>query len=54
MLGKAASALSMNLHSDNFTKGIVATPDVAYFLLFAFFFLFMAVQVLDARRWRVK
>ncbi|NQU41672.1 ABC transporter permease [bacterium] len=51
--GRVAAALSIYHHSDPFTKGIVALPDVAYFLLFAVFFLFLTGQVLDARRWRV-
>lgn len=51
-LGRIASALSIYPHADSFTRGIVALPDALYLILFAVFFLFMAAQALDARKWR--
>ena len=51
-LGVVAAALSIRQHSENFTRGIVAASDVAYFVLFTFFSLYLAAQVLDRRRWR--
>ncbi|MCK4773532.1 MAG: ABC transporter permease subunit [Candidatus Krumholzibacteria bacterium] len=49
-LGVLAGALSVRKHSETFTMGIVSTVDVGFFILFTVFFLFLAVQVLDARR----
>jgi ABC-2 type transport system permease protein len=51
-LGMVAAALSIRQHSENFTKGIVASVDVVYFVFFSFFSLFVAAQVLNQRRWR--
>ena len=51
-MGSIASALSIHQHSEQFTRGIIASTDVAFFLLFTIFFLFLTAQVLDSRRWR--
>ncbi|MBN1867954.1 ABC transporter permease subunit [Candidatus Sumerlaeota bacterium] len=51
-LGLAAGALSIGSHSDNFTQGLVSLSDVVYFVVFSIFFLFLAAQILDSRRWR--
>ncbi len=52
VLARFAAALSIRLHSETFPKGIIQTNDIVFFVLFTFFFLFMAAQVLDARKWR--
>ncbi|MFP4379566.1 MAG: ABC transporter permease [Candidatus Sumerlaeia bacterium] len=51
-LGSIGSHLSIHFHSQNFTRGVLAFSDVIYFIAFAFFFLFMAAQTLDARKYR--
>ncbi|HUT24130.1 MAG TPA: ABC transporter permease [Sumerlaeia bacterium] len=51
-LGRVAMELSVYRHSDNFTKGVIALSDVAFFVAFSVFFLFLGAQILDARRWR--
>jgi ABC-2 type transport system permease protein len=51
-LGLAADALSIRAHSEDFTRGVIALNDVAYFVLFVVFFLHLTAQALDARRWR--
>ncbi len=51
-LGAVASGLSIYQHSDSFTRGVVASHDVVFFILFTIFFLFLTAQSLDARRWR--
>jgi ABC-2 type transport system permease protein len=51
-LGTIATELSIHEHSEYFTRGIVTSTDTAFFFLFALFFLFLAAQVMDARRWR--
>lgn len=51
-LGSIAAAVSVHHHSERFTRGVIDLSDVAYFILFAFAFVFLSMQVLDARRWR--
>jgi len=36
----------------NFSRGVIDTRDVAFFLLFAAFFLFLTLQSLSVRKWR--
>ncbi len=36
----------------NFSRGVVDTRDVAFFVLFAAFFLFLTLQSLSVRKWR--
>ncbi len=45
--------LSMRLHSVNFTMGLIDTKDIAFFVLFSCFFIFLTARVLESRRWRV-
>ena len=49
---RLVSYLSIVGHLRSFTKGVINTADVAYYLLFIFFFLFLTFRVLEARRWR--
>lgn len=51
-LGSAAAALSMNKHSEGFTKGVLSATDTVYFALFVVFFLFLSTQALDARKYK--
>ncbi|MBI3784047.1 MAG: ABC transporter permease subunit [Deltaproteobacteria bacterium] len=36
----------------NFARGVIDTQDIAFFVLFIFFFLFLSLQSLGARKWR--
>jgi len=45
-------ALSMSEHYENFSKGVIDTRDLVYFLSFIFFFLFLTKRQLESRRWR--
>ena len=36
----------------NFSRGVIDTRDVAYFVLFSMFFLFLTLQSLGVRKWR--
>jgi len=36
----------------NFSRGVIDTRDVAFFVLFAMFFLFLTLQSLGVRKWR--
>lgn len=47
------SELSVRLHAINFTSGVIETKDIAYFVLFSVFFLFLTARILESRRWRV-
>jgi ABC-2 type transport system permease protein len=44
--------LSLFDHFYNFTRGVIDTRDVAFFLLFISFFLFLTWQSLNVRKWR--
>jgi ABC-2 type transport system permease protein len=46
------SYLSILNHFDSFSRGVVDTRDVAYYLLFSAFFLFGTLRVLESMRWR--
>jgi ABC-2 type transport system permease protein len=44
--------LSILEHFESFSKGIVDTNDVIYYLNFSIFFLFLCSRVLESNRWR--
>ncbi|MCP4803888.1 MAG: ABC transporter permease subunit [Proteobacteria bacterium] len=44
--------LALLPHVRSFTKGIIDSADVAYFVAFAFVFLFLTYRTLESRRWR--
>jgi ABC-2 type transport system permease protein len=44
--------LALLPHLRSFTKGILDSADVAYFVGFAFVFLFLTYRTLESRRWR--
>ena len=46
------SYLSFSEHFGVMTQGILDTKDIAYYLSFSFFALFLAHSVLQSRRWR--
>jgi ABC-2 type transport system permease protein len=50
--GGPLSYLSILNHFDGFTRGVVDTRDVAYYVLFSAFFLFGTLRVLETMRWR--
>ena len=39
-------------HLRSFTRGVIDSADIAYFLGFAFVFLFLTYRTLESRRWR--
>jgi ABC-2 type transport system permease protein len=51
-LGFLFKHLSLANHHDNFVKGIVETQDVAYFVLFTLFCLFLTLRAIETTRWR--
>lgn len=44
--------LPLDSHAKDMAQGIFALQDVAYYLLFIAFFLFLTFRALDARKWR--
>jgi len=46
--------ISILSHIDNFTKGVIFTHDIIYYLLFTFFFLFLSLVAMESRTWRSK
>jgi ABC-2 type transport system permease protein len=47
-----AVELPLDRHAENMASGIVEPRDVAYYVLFAVFFLFLTFRALESRRWR--
>ena len=51
-LGKLFTQLSFAKHHENFAKGVIETQDVAYFVLFTVFCLFLTLRSIESTRWR--
>ena len=48
----ALGQLSLLQHFDGFSKGLIDTQDVTYYLLMTSFFLFLTLRSLESTRWR--
>jgi ABC-2 type transport system permease protein len=46
------SEMSILEHFDSFSRGVLDSNDVVFYVLFASFFLFLSSRVLDSNRWR--
>ncbi len=44
--------LSILEHLDPFTKGVIDTRDIVYYLSFIFLFLFLSLRSLESKKWR--
>lgn len=44
--------LSIIEHFDNFSRGILDTKDIVYYLTFSFFALFLTIRSLESKKWR--
>ncbi len=44
--------LSTDYHFNNISRGVVDSRDIIYFLSMIFFFLFLAVQTIESRKWK--
>ncbi|MFH1754358.1 MAG: ABC transporter permease [Candidatus Latescibacterota bacterium] len=51
-MGIVLNQISILVHFEPFSKGIIDTNDVIYYLLFSTFFLFLSSRVLESNRWR--
>lgn len=49
---RLAEYLSIIRHFDNFSKGVLDTRDLVYYLIFMSFFLFVTVRQIESYRWR--
>lgn len=52
-LGRISSELSLRQHSLSFSNGVIESRDVFYLLAFAALFLFLSLESLKIRRWKV-
>ena len=52
MLREVLSALSITDRYDDFSKGIIDTKNVIYYLSFITFGLFLTAKAVDSERWR--
>jgi ABC-2 type transport system permease protein len=49
---KVLSALSITDHFDDFSKGVIATSHLVYYMSFITFGLFLTAKSVDSERWR--
>lgn len=52
LLGRALSYLSLTAHFEDFTKGVIDSVHVIYYVSFTFLALFLTARVVESRRWR--
>ncbi|MBI1387066.1 MAG: ABC transporter permease subunit [bacterium] len=51
-IGNLCNEISVFSHFEDFSKGVIDTGHVAYYVLFSTFFLFFTLRVLESNRWR--
>ncbi len=51
-VGKVLSYLSITDHFDDFTKGVIDTSHLIYYVSFTFLALFLTSRIVESRRWR--
>jgi ABC-2 type transport system permease protein len=51
-LGKVLSHISLLEHFENFSKGVIDTRDIIYYINFNILFLFITMRSLESKRWR--
>jgi ABC-2 type transport system permease protein len=49
---KVIAQISILQHFDSFSRGLINTNDVVYYVSFSIFFLFLCSRVLESNRWR--
>jgi ABC-2 type transport system permease protein len=52
VLGKVLSHLSLLEHFETFSRGVIDTRDIIYYINFNILFLFMTMRSLESKRWR--
>lgn len=51
-LGDIMTHLSLLAHLRSFSKGVIETKGIVYYVSFTFFFLFLTLRSLESKRWR--
>lgn len=51
-MGPILESFSLTSRLQDFSRGLIDTSDLVYFLLFMGFFLFVSIRVLEAKRWK--
>lgn len=51
-LADIVSQLALRGHMDDFTRGLVDTRHIVFYLTLTFFFLFLTLRVVESRRWK--
>jgi len=51
-LGDILDQISILNHFEDFSKGVIDTGHVSYYVLFSIFFIFLTLRVLDSNKWR--
>lgn len=51
-MSKVLSQFSLLTHFDSFSKGVIDTQDLTYYLFLTFFFLYLTVRSVESTRWR--
>ncbi len=51
-IAKVLSNVSIIKHFDSFSKGVLDTADIAYYLVFIFIFFILSLRVLESKQWR--
>jgi len=51
-LGPIFEYVSLNSHFDNFSKGLIDSKDVFYYLSMTCIFLFLSLNILESRKWK--
>jgi len=44
--------ISLNTHFDDFSKGLIDTKHIVYYISVSFIFLFLSLNVLESRKWK--
>jgi len=51
-MGEVIDYLSIIKHFDSFSKGVLDSRDILYYLIFIIFFLFLTLKQMATYRWR--
>ncbi len=51
-LGTICNEISVYAHFEDFSKGVIVTGNIAYYVLFIVFFLFLTLRILESNKWR--
>jgi len=52
-LGRLASEISLRQHTLSFSQGVLEAKDIFYFIAFCVFFVFLSLESLKIRRWKI-